>query len=391
MAAKTATAEYYCFDSLNSHFKYWKFMGITTEEFPKLHQRILYRIHATLMHVTVQLYFPLHIIYGLFHLTDPRDILEGIPLSFTMSMCALNIYILQGTLSVLQQIKERTKVFENKARENEEEFAFILEFKSKSAIYMKFYLTLFTALSVLAGVTIFTFDSRRLLMPGYFPFDFTQSQLVYGLTVSYQLLAGVIQAYAQVHHYTYSGLLMFLLTQHLQILNLRISRIGYSSETSKEENHQLLKEAFDDYVEILQCHRQINDAISKTTFALFLASSISIVCSIIQLVFLIHNTVERIYCLSIVACYIMDTVLCCYYGSEFESKIHNVTESLYSCNWYEQSKAFKKDLCIILECSLRKYEFIAGGLVPISKETFVRILKGVYSLFTVLNNLRQKF
>lgn len=81
----------------------------------------------------------------------------------------------------------------------------------------------------------------------------------------------------------------------------------------------------------------------------------------------------------------------CYYGSEFEANVCRITESLYLCNWVDQSKGFKKDFCIFLECSLRRYEFVAGGLVPISKETFVRILKGVWSLFTVLSKMREKF
>lgn len=391
MAANTVTTEYYCFDALNSHFGYWRFLGVSSEEFPKRYQRILYRIHTTLMHLTIQLLFPLHITFGIFQLSDARDILEAVPLSFTFIMCAMNIYFLRGTLKVLQEIKEKSQIFEKKSRHNEEEFAFILEFKAKSKIYMTFYLALFTNLSISATISVLTFNSRQLLFPGYFPYDFTQNRLVYGLTVSYQLLAGIIQAYGQAHHYTYNGLLIHMLSQHLQILNLRISKIGYNSELSAEENHELLREAIKDYLQILLFHKKVNEAISKTTFALFLSSSLNIVSFMVLLVFFIENTYEQIYYAVAIICFVMNSVLCCYYGSEFEFNISNVTESFYSCNWYEQSKGFKMDLCIILECSLRKYEFIAGGLVPINKTTFVRIMKGAYSLFAVLNNLRQKF
>lgn len=175
MATKTATSEYYCFDSLNSHFKYWTFLGVTSKEFSKPHQRTLYRIHSTLMILAVQIYFPLHIVFGLFQLSNPQDLLEAIPLALAMVLCAMNVYFLRGALSVLEDIKEKSKAFEQKARADEEEFAFILEFKSKSKMIMKFYLTMFTNLSAFAVISLFTYDSRRLFIPGYFPYDFWSS------------------------------------------------------------------------------------------------------------------------------------------------------------------------------------------------------------------------
>lgn len=391
MAAAKAKPEYLAFDTLSWHFKYWTFLGVSSEEFAKPYQRNLYRIYRALTYFVVQLYLPFHLVYGLFQLRNPRDIIENMSMSLSMVLCAMKAYILLRTLNVIQDIKEISKDFEQKARKNEGEYAFIIEFKSKTKAFMKIYYVSFTILVAFAAMSILTYDSRRLLYPGYFPYDFKRNRFVYGSTAFLQWFAWSIQAYGNVHHDTYPGILMFLLNQHLKILNLRIQRIGYDSALSPEENHQLLKEAVQDHKQILRFHKIMNDAISKTSFALFLSSSLNIVCCLVLFIFFADNTFQRVYFVQLIFCYGSETALSCYYGSEFETNIFKITDSLYSCNWFEQSKGFKKDFCIFMECSLRKYEFIAGGLVPVSKQTFLRILKGTFSLFTVLNKMREKF
>lgn len=391
MDIKEVGTEYYAFDSLNWHFKYWKFLGVTTEEFPKRYQLILYRFFTALIHFGVQIYLPFHLIYGLFQLSNPRDILENFAMGFTLIICSMKVYILQGALDALKDIKEISNTFEKKAKQNKGEYTFILEFKSKSKIFMKLYFISFTILAVSTALSILTYGSRRLLYPGYFPFDFKQNRFVYALTAFYQWLAWTIQDYANVHHDTYPGLMIFLLCQHLKILNLRISRIGYDNECSDELHHRLLKEAVEDHRQILRFHRKINDATSMTSFALFLSSSFNMVTCLILFIFFADHIFQKFYLAQLLFCYALETALSCYYGSEFDANIFKITESLYKCNWYEQTGRFKQDFIIFLECSLRKYKIVAGGLLPVNKDTFARIIKGVFSLFTVLNSMRQKF
>lgn len=390
MAALGGASEYYAFDSLKWHFRYWTFMGVTSRKFPKRYQRILYVIHAVVINFAVQIYLPFHLIYGLFELRTARDILENMAVNITMVICTMKFCILVGTLNVFQDIRNVTKVFENKAKQNEEEYTFILEFKSRSRTLMKFYYTSFTCLAVSIAMSVLTYDSRRLLYPGYFPYDFKQNRFVYGLTVFYQWLTCCINVYANVHHDTFPGLLMFMLSQHLRILNLRISRIGYDTKLSTEENHQLLREAVNDHRSILRCYKIVNHAISKTSLALFLSSSFNIVCCLVLLIFFADNTFQKAYFWQLLFCYALETAMSCYYGSEFEANVFKTTESLYSCNWYEQTKSFKRDFTIFLQCSLKKHEFIAGGLIPVNKDTFARIINRVFSLFAVLNSITEK-
>lgn len=389
MAKKGVTTEYYGFDSLKWHFKYFMFLGVTTKRFPK-YQQTLYNIYAVFIIFLAQFYQVFYLAFGLFQLNTPRDIIGNVSMAVSQFTSFTKIYILFGTINAFQDIKNICEDFEKEAKKNKEEYAHILEFKSTSKNLMKFYYVSCSVLVVFAALSCLTFDSRRLMFPGYFPYDYTKNRFVYGMTSFYEWLAWSITAFGNVHHDTFPGLLICLLNKYIDILNVKISRIGNNS-LSPEENHQLLKAAVEDHRRILRFRTIINDSISKTSLLLYLASSFNMVACVVALAFFADNLYQKIYFTQLTLCFALQTATSCYYGSEFEYTISQLTESLYSCNWIEQSKGFKTTLLIFLECSLRKYTFIAGGIFPINKVAFMKIIKGVFSLYTVLNHIRQKF
>lgn len=332
-------------------------------------------------------YFPVAITAQVFLLTDPIKILESLGMSLCCITYSMKVFILRRALKDLLEIRDISKRFEDKAKRQKDEYAFILEFKSTSRSLMKVYYVAFTLMLIVGWLGIFTNGTNRLVIDIYLPYDFSQSKLIFGLTTLYEIIVMFLIAHGNAHLDTYPGLLTFLLSQHVQIFNLRVSKIGYDRKRSREENHQLLKEAAKDHREMLRFYKKMSEAISATSLVLFLTSSINIVSSVVNIVYYTDTTFNLIFRSQLMICYAMQTVLSCYYGSEFEVNIFKVTESLYSCNWYEQSKLFKKDLCVFLQFSLVQYDLKAGGLIPMSKDTFVRILKTAFSLFTILRKL----
>lgn len=81
--------------------------------------------------------------------------------------------------------------------------------------------------------------------------------------------------------------------------------------------------------------------------------------------------------------------LACYYGTAFQEECDNLTKAIFACNWVEQTKEFTKDLKIFLQNSLRKFQFTAGGVMVISLNGFLQVMKSTYSLFAVLNQMRE--
>lgn len=320
-----------------------------------------------------------------------KDIIESMTVSFTMVIVSLKTFVLWRKLGDINKCGEISETFEVKARADPVQYDLILAFKKNSIKIMKFFFIAYNGCMCLAVFSMFTYDTRRLLLPGYFPLDWEGSRAIYSICVLYQCLCWYMVGYANIFYDTYPGLLMYLLVQHLKITHLRISGIGYDADSSLHDNRMALKQASKDHQQILVFFKIINDAISWTMFALFLVSSLNIVVCVVIICFYSENLLQKLYYGQLMLCYCVETILGCYYGSEFEDEIGRTTNSLYMCLWYEQSPAFKKDFIIFMENSLRYYKFSAGGFLPINKKTFLRVLKSTFSLYTVLNVMREKF
>uniref|UniRef100_T1H198 Odorant receptor n=1 Tax=Megaselia scalaris TaxID=36166 RepID=T1H198_MEGSC len=94
-------------------------------------------------------------------------------------------------------------------------------------------------------------SEKRLLFPAYFPFDWKNNNLNYGLIMIYQCIGLICQAFTDCCNDTYVPLSMCLLTYHLKVLSERISSIGTNSNKSLERNYWELREAIKDHKEIL--------------------------------------------------------------------------------------------------------------------------------------------
>ncbi|XP_045452865.1 odorant receptor Or1-like [Melitaea cinxia] len=83
-------------------------------------------------------------------------------------------------------------------------------------------------------------------------------------------------------------------------------------------------------------------------------------------------------------------LLYCWCGSELTTKSEDLRECLYQCVWYEQDVKFRRSLLIAMESMKRPIIFKAGHYIPLSRPTFVLILRTSYSYFAVLNQANNK-
>ncbi|KAI8425339.1 hypothetical protein MSG28_007108 [Choristoneura fumiferana] len=82
--------------------------------------------------------------------------------------------------------------------------------------------------------------------------------------------------------------------------------------------------------------------------------------------------------------------VCCWSGHELtviSSELHTI---LYECCWYEQRARFKRALLFAMMRVSRPLEFRAGRYVPLSRQTFVTILRMSYSYFAVLKQTNSR-
>lgn len=366
-------------------------MGLDSSIHPQGRQKRIYQTYSVIIIFAVNVYFPFHLCYGLLQQREPRIILENTAMCLVILVCLIKAIDSRRKLPIFRELGEISKNFEKKAINDKEQYAFILEFKSKCRTYINSYVYASVILVAFAGLTLLLSDERRLMhATGYFPYDYTKGRIVYGMTAIYQFCAWVVHVFSNIFYDTYPGLFYFLLSQHVQILNLRISKIGYDAALSSEDNHQLLREAVQDHIKIIEFYKTVQETVSLVTFVLFVSTSLNIVTCVVTMTFFAESAFQKLFCVQLGVCFAMETILGCYYGSDFEIHIHNVTSSLYACNWVDQTESFKQDLRIFMQCSLKNYNFVAGGLIPINKLTFVEMMRGVFSLYTLLSSMREK-
>ncbi|CAG9565222.1 unnamed protein product [Danaus chrysippus] len=82
--------------------------------------------------------------------------------------------------------------------------------------------------------------------------------------------------------------------------------------------------------------------------------------------------------------------LYCWCGSQLTTKSEELREWLYQCPWYNQDGKFRKSVIIAMERMRRPIIFKAGHYIPLSRPTFVSVLRLSYSYFAVLNQAKNK-
>ncbi|XP_037950198.1 putative odorant receptor 59c [Teleopsis dalmanni] len=80
---------------------------------------------------------------------------------------------------------------------------------------------------------------------------------------------------------------------------------------------------------------------------------------------------------------------CCWCVNELIAETGRLTNAVYNCNWYEQDMKFRRALMIFMLRTHKQIQILAGNLVPVSLQSFIAIVKFSFSMFTLLNEMRQ--
>ncbi|XP_061397139.1 odorant receptor 7a-like [Musca vetustissima] len=70
------------------------------------------------------------------------------------------------------------------------------------------------------------------------------------------------------------------------------------------------------------------------------------------------------------------------------SETSNLTTAMYNCNWIEQNHNFRRMLIIFMQRSQKINVIYAGGLAPVTLQTFLSIIKFSFSMYTILSQMK---
>ncbi|CAH0700952.1 unnamed protein product [Spodoptera exigua] len=89
-----------------------------------------------------------------------------------------------------------------------------------------------------------------------------------------------------------------------------------------------------------------------------------------------------------ISCILTELFLYCYYGNEVTDESERVSESLYSMEWGRAGLAFRRSLVLVMERAKRPLRPAAGRVIPLSLDTFVKIIKSSYTFYAVLRQTK---
>nr|QJX74328.1 odorant receptor 50 [Ceracris kiangsu] len=163
---------------------------------------------------------------------------------------------------------------------------------------------------------------------------------------------------------------------------------GGAQESSRDGVFARLLECIRFHQEIIKCVDEMESLLSLTVLIQFFTSTLVICLTAITVI----NT-EAAY-LPTYAAYLAtmfyQLFIYCWYGGEVYLESERLQFSAYSCNWPDTDARFRKTLRICMARMQRPLNLTAYKFYKLSRETFLLLLNGSYSYFTLLLQMNQK-
>ncbi|CAG4953626.1 unnamed protein product [Colias eurytheme] len=87
-------------------------------------------------------------------------------------------------------------------------------------------------------------------------------------------------------------------------------------------------------------------------------------------------------------CILTELFLYCYYGTELTVESERLASSVYAMRWLGTSARFRRALVLLMERARRPLRPTAARVVPLSLDTFLKILKSSYTFYAVLRQTK---
>nr|WCC57567.1 odorant receptor 45 [Papilio memnon] len=193
------------------------------------------------------------------------------------------------------------------------------------------------------------------------------------------------------------GMIMFGCAQ-LEIIIDKLQKmqsVPLSSKLTDEQrtmrisnNNKLFVECIDQHQTVIRFIEIVENTYHANIF-FQLSGTVAIICIIgLRITMSEPSSIQFYSMLIYMVTMLSQLLLYCWCGSELTTRSQELRDSLYQSPWYEQDKHFKKSLLITMECMKKAIVFKAGHYIPLSRPTFVSILRSSYSFFAVLNQTR---
>ncbi|XP_039498536.1 putative odorant receptor 19b [Drosophila santomea] len=243
---------------------------------------------------------------------------------------------------------------------------------------------------VIVGILYMAMANEPTVMyPSWIPWNWRDSTSVFLPTAILHTSAIIANALMVSNLCTYPGTYLILVRAHTKALALRVSKLGHGTPLSAARMHALISECIHDHQSILHLFKSLERSLSMTCF-LQLFCTAAAQCSIIF--FLLFGSVGIMRFMNMMVLLLLvstETLLLCYVAELVCEEGDALVAAVYSCNWVSQTVQFRRLLILMLARCQKPLILVSGIIVPISMRTFLTVIKGAYTMLTLLNEIRK--
>ncbi|CAG4959517.1 unnamed protein product [Colias eurytheme] len=345
--------------------------------------------------------------YALYQMKD--DIMQVI-LNFSLTAVSL-VSISKNFRTIFYQTKWN-QLFDNIANEERKEIAkgdkTVLKYMRDYTVYSRivtylYWSTAIVTYFVLLVSPFFKYAAepvyRELVSNGtepypqilcsWFPFDNTvMPGYIYGIICHVIVTtqgAGVIAVFDM-----NAVTIMTFLKGQVQILGYKCENIFDTRKAlDKKEVFGNIKECYRLHSFISEQYSLLNSLLSPVMFLYVLICSIMICCSIVQLSLNELAITQKLLILEYTVALVVQLFIYCWHSNELAVLSGSVDRGVYNSNWWTSDVTSRKLLLILAGKMSTPFIFDAGPFTTLSVPTFIEIMKGSYSFYTLFARLEE--
>nr|ABY55453.1 Or33b [Drosophila mauritiana] len=368
-------------DIYRTYWLYWHLLGLESNFF-------LNRLLDLVITVFVTIWYPIHLILGLFMDRSLGDVCKGLPITAACFFASFKFICFRIKLSEIKQIEILFKELDQRASSQEECEFFNQNTRREANFIWKSFIVAYGLSNISAIASVLFAGGHKLLYPAWFPYDVQASELIFWLSVTYQI-AGVSLAILQnLANDSYPPMTFCVVAGHVRLLAMRLSRIGQGPEETKYSTGKQLIESIEDHRKLMKIVELLRSTMNISQLGQFISSGVNISITLVNILFFADNnfavTYYGVYFLSMV----LELFPCCYYGTLISVEMNQLTYAIYSSNWMSMDRSYSRILLIFMQLTLSEVKIKAGGMIGIGMNAFFATVRLAYSFFTLAVSLR---
>ncbi|XP_036224647.2 putative odorant receptor 59c [Bactrocera oleae] len=182
---------------------------------------------------------------------------------------------------------------------------------------------------------------------------------------------------------TYPPIFINIIRTHIQLLMLRVSRLGRADALTANQHYEELVACIRSHVQIVSIAKIVAPVISVTLFTQFATTATTLLNWLGNVEY-----PENIISLAFFSCQLLQILPCCSSASQLIADCERLPDAIFHCNWVNKDRRFRKAILFFLQCTQTPIRFSCLKLFDVKLATSVAIGKFAFSLYTLIEETK---